>query len=301
MVCEKLGVSNIRSFSSLRQATARSLRTRDVTARCADAAVALAWAERDYQIRAVSDVAAVHMKEITRLSREQREAIAKYGARTFWPAGFAIYEQGALADGVFIVVRGQVALRNPVASGRSFVPWVATPGETFGGEGLESDAHYASQARAEDETETLHLSTARFSALMREQPVHALALVRQLMAERTEILDKFGQYATLTVEQRLVAALVRMAQSRDTPADAIAQESIVVSRRLLGELVGATRESISLVLGRLSSEGLIQRAGNGLVIADLDGLVGRMSRQGAVRSTIALYDERAASGADIRE
>ncbi|HKV52620.1 MAG TPA: Crp/Fnr family transcriptional regulator [Gemmatimonadaceae bacterium] len=242
------------------------------------------------------------MKEITRLSREQRESIAKYGARTFWPAGFAIYEQGAIADGVFIVVRGQVALRNPVASGRSFVPWVATPGETFGGEGLETEARYASQARAEDETETLHLSTARFSALMREQPAYALALVRQLMAERTEILDKFGQYATLTVEQRLVAALVRMAQSREVPADVAPQESVVVSRRLLGELVGATRESISLVLGRLSAEGLIQRAGNGLVIADLDGLVGRVARQGtAAQPSITLYDERAASGADARE
>lgn len=294
-------MSNIYPFSSPYRAAARSLRTHDAKIRSADVAEPLADAERDLVIQFAGYAAAVHMKEITRLSREQREAIAKYGARTFWPAGFAIYEQGALADGVFIVVRGQVALRNPVASGRSFVPWVATPGETFGGEGLETDARYASQARAEDETETLHLSTARFSALMREQPIHALALVRQLMAERTEILDKFGQYATLTVEQRLVAALVRMAQSRDIPADTVVQENVVVSRRLLGELVGATRESISLVLGRLSAEGLIQRAGNGLVIADLDGLVGRMARQTTARPTIALYDERAASGADIRE
>ena len=294
-------MSNIHPFSSPYQTAARSLRTHDATIRSAVVAEPLARAKREFEIQFVGDAAPVHMKEITRLSREQRDAIAKYGARTFWPAGFAIYEQGAMADGVFIVVRGQVALRNPVASGRSFVPWVATPGETFGGEGLETDARYASQARAEDETETLHLSTARFSALMREQPIHALALVRQLMAERTEILDKFGQYATLTVEQRLVAALVRMAQSRDIPADAMPQESVVVSRRLLGELVGATRESISLVLGRLSAEGLIQRAGNGLVIADLDGLVGRMSRQSTARPTIALYDERAASGADLRE
>lgn len=295
-------MSNIRAFSSLEPAAAHSLLTRSLTTRSADVDVPFAGLEREICVSDVGGAATVHMKEITRLSREQRESIAKYGARTFWPAGFAIYEQGAIADGVFIVVRGQVALRNPVASGRSFVPWVATPGETFGGEGLENDAHYASQARAEDETETVHLSTARFSALMREQPLQALALVRQLMAERTEILDKFGQYATLTVEQRLVAALVRMAQSRDVPADAVPQDSVVVSRRLLGELVGATRESISLVLGRLSAEGLIQRAGNGLVIADLDGLVGRMARQGAnARPTITLYDERAASGADARE
>lgn len=231
------------------------------------------------------------MKEITRLPVEQRDAIAAYGARTSWPAGFTIYEQGASADGVFIVLRGQIVLRNQVTAGRSFVPWVATPGETFGGEGLERDARYASHARAEEESETLHLSTARFSALLREQPAQALALIRQMMAERTALLEKFGQYATLTVEQRLIAALIRMAQSREDRGSEGASPPMV-PRRLLGELVGATRESISLVLGRLSSEGLIQRDGNGLVITDLDRLATRLAQPGQ-RSGIAVYDERA--------
>lgn len=203
--------------------------------------------------------------------------------------GFTIYEQGVSADGVFIVLRGQIVLRNQVSAGRSFVPWVATPGETFGGEGLERDARYASHARAEEESETLHLSTARFSALLREQPAHALALIRQMMAERTALLEKFGQYATLTVEQRLIAALIRMAQSREDRVDG--GQPPVVPRRLLGELVGATRESISLVLGRLSSEGLIQRDGNGLVITDLDRLAARLAQPGQ-RGGIVVYDER---------
>ncbi|MBX6333601.1 MAG: Crp/Fnr family transcriptional regulator [Gemmatimonadaceae bacterium] len=231
------------------------------------------------------------MKEITRLPREQREAIAAYGARTSWPAGFVIYEQNAAADGVFIVLRGQVVLRNQVSAGRSFVPWVATPGETFGSEGLEQHARYATHARAEEESETLHLSTTRFSALLREQPAHALALIRQLMAERTALLEKFGQYATLTVEQRLIAALIRMAQSREPRPGAEPERSPVVPRRLLGELVGATRESISLVLGRLSGEGLIQRDGNGLVITDLDRLAARLAQPGQ-RGGIVVYDER---------
>ena len=36
--------------------------------------------------------------------------------------------------------------------------------------------------------------------------------------------------------------------------------------RLLCELVGATRESVSLVLGRLTAEGLVERRGTSLVI-----------------------------------
>jgi CRP-like cAMP-binding protein len=228
------------------------------------------------------------MRDITRLPRDQREQIATYGARTSWPSGFTIYEQGAAADGIFVVLRGQIVLRNQVSAGRSFVPWVATVGETFGGEGLERDARYATHARAEEESETLHLSTTRFSALLREQPALALALIRQVMTERTLLLQKFGQYATLTVEQRLIAALIRMAQSRE-PAAVHVGASAVVPRRLLGELVGATRESISLVLGRLTAEGLVQRDGNGLMITDLPRLAAKLTHP-THRAGIEVYD-----------
>ena len=235
------------------------------------------------------------MKEITRVPREQRDQIAAFGARTSWPAGFTIYEQGAAADGIFLVLRGRVVLRNQVGAGRNFVPWVATRGETFGGEGLEGSAVYASQSRAEEESETLHLSSARFSSMLREQPATALILLRQIMSERTALLVKFGQHAMLTVEQRLIASLVRLAQSQDVRADASAAP---VPRRLLGELVGATRESISLVLGRLCAEGLVRREGGGLFITDFDKLVARLAP--AARTALGDFDEHAAQSADVR-
>ena len=46
--------------------------------------------------------------------------------------------------------------------------------------------------------------------------------------------------------------------------------------RLLYELVGTTRESVSLVLGRLSSEGLAERAGRTLLIAPTARLFKRL-------------------------
>lgn len=242
-----------------------------------------------------SEVPAVQLRAITRLPREHRDALIAYGARTTWPCNFAIYEAGTPADGVFVVLRGQIVLRNQVGAGRSFVPWVASSGETFGSEGLDPDSRYASHARAEEESETVHLTRARFSALLREQPSHALGLIRQMMAERTALLEKFTQHATLTVEQRLVAALLRLAQTNTPPTvdrAAAAATPTAVPRRLLGELVGATRESISLVLGRLTADGLIQRAGNGLVIRDPKRLAERLESSSRVHGGVEVYDDR---------
>ena len=112
-----------------------------------------------------------------RLSDDERRALAAYSARAAWPSGFQIYERGAAADGLFVVARGRVILRSRVRAGRSFVPWVATPGETFGAEGLSPTAVYATDARADEETDTLFLSSAKLRAFVREQPTHALALI----------------------------------------------------------------------------------------------------------------------------
>lgn len=210
---------------------------------------------------------------LARLSNEQRDALALYGAKAVWPSGFAIYQRGAAADGVFVVLRGRVVLRSRVRAGRAFVPWIATRGETFGSEGLHSGGRYITDARAEDESETLFLSSSRFRAFVREQPQHAIALFGQLMAERAALLDKLRELTTLSVEQRIIATLTRLA---DTDIFTGPDGRIVLCPqryRLLCELVGATRESVSLVLARLGADGLVERQGTTMIIAALPAVM----------------------------
>lgn len=204
---------------------------------------------------------------LARLTEAERETLTTYAARASWPAGFAIYQRGAPADGVFIVTHGRVVLRSRVRAGRGFVPWIATPGETFGSEGLSQNARYVSDARADEESETLFLSSGRFRAFVREQPQHSLILINQLMAERTALLDKLRELTTLSVEQRLIATLIRMATNNTFTREDGRIVLCTARYRLLCELVGATRESVSLVLGRLTGEGLVERKGTSLIVA----------------------------------
>ena len=198
----------------------------------------------------------------SRLSHDERAALHDYVARATWPTGFQVYERGSPADGAFIVAHGSVILRSCVRPGRGFVPWIATPGETFGAEGLSPNSVYVTDARAEVETETLFLSTAKLRAFIREQPAHALALLGQIMAERITLLEKLREIATLSVEQRILAALQRIA-TNEHYLDAMGRIEICSARyRLLCELVGATRDAVSIVVGRLADEGFVERAGS---------------------------------------
>jgi CRP-like cAMP-binding protein len=221
-------------------------------------------------------MAAEHQPAIsTRLAPAVVDALLAYAARATWPAGFVIYQRGAPADGVFVVLEGRVVLRSRVRAGRGFIPCIATPLETFGAEGLSSAPRYSTEARADEEAATLFLSGARYRSFIREQPQHATALMSQILSERSALLEKLRELTTMSVQQRLIVALVRMATFDTFTRD---DGCIVLSTnryRLLCELVGATRESVSLVLGRFVGEGLIERKGSSLIVQP-SRLVGRM-------------------------
>lgn len=192
--------------------------------------------------------------------------IVPFGARASWPVGIQIYEEGTPADGLFIILSGRVVLRNRLKAGRGFIPAVVNRGMTFGCEGLTQSGKFLSDAVAAERSETLHLTAAKFRALVRECPADGLHLVSQIAAERGQLMQKMHELAAMNVEQRLVSSLLRLSDD-----DGIRREDGLLQldpshHRLLCEMVGATRESVGLALNRLVSSGAAERKGSAFVI-----------------------------------
>lgn len=219
----------------------------------------------------------------SRLTPEEMEPIGAYGARATWPTGFQLYQRGAAADGVFIVLDGHVVLRNKIKVGRGFVPVIATTGQTFGSEGLAPDSHYVTDASASEETRTMFLSGAQFRALVRERPAQIIPLLSQIMSERASLLEKLHELAALNVDQRLISTLTHLSSdlSFTAPDGRLKLENI--HHRLLCEMVGATRESIALALSRLVSAGIAERKGMTFLIEP--GSLGSTLRENGARSS----------------
>ncbi|MEO8946296.1 MAG: Crp/Fnr family transcriptional regulator, partial [Gemmatimonadaceae bacterium] len=190
---------------------------------------------------------------------------------------------GTAADGIFIVLHGHVVLRSAMKGGRGFVSGMAMPGETFGAEGLAPQGLYVTDAKAADGVETLHLGAEQFRALLREQPAHAISLIGQVMAERSTLLERLQELASLNVEDRLASILMRLSEDTGFMVDDTTLRLNPSHHRLLCEMVGATRESIALALSRMVSGGVATRAGTCFVID---------TQQLASRLHAARYDEQ---------
>lgn len=215
------------------------------------------------------------------LTHRQVEELGAYGRKTTWPADFQIYEAGQPANGFSVVLRGHVILRCGIRAGRGFVPAVVTSGETFGTEGITVHGRYVTDAHAGDGTETLYFSSQQFRAFVREQAGQALELIGQLMTERAQLLDKLRELASQNVEQRLMSALGRLATDGSFLNDNGKVKLEVRHHRLLCEMVGATRESIVLALGKMVTAGLAERRGTTFLITR-DGVSPHIRRSPAL-------------------
>lgn len=194
------------------------------------------------------------------------DRIIPFGARASWPEGFQIYEEGTLADGLFILLSGRVVLRNRLKAGRGFIPAVINRRMTFGCEGLAAKEKFLSDAITTERSETLHLTAARFRALMRECPAEGITLVSQIVVERGQLMKKLHELAAMNVEQRLVLSLLRLSDDDGMRRQDGLLQLEPSHHRLLCEMVGATRESIGLALNRLVINGAAERIGSSFLI-----------------------------------
>jgi nucleotidyltransferase/DNA polymerase involved in DNA repair len=88
-----------------------------------------------------------------------------------------------------------------------------------------------------------------------------------MLSERAFLLEKLHAMASQNVEQRLVSALQRLSWDRAFLDESGRLRLELKHHRLLCEMVGATRESIALALGRLVGAGAAERRGMAFLIS----------------------------------
>ena len=192
-----------------------------------------------------------------------------------------IYFEGDPGENLHLVASGKVKLTRLASSGREVLLDILQGGEYFGHFAIASQPGYSETAVAQTDCCILQISAQNFETVMNRYPevtMKVLKAVGQRLEESQEIIKQLSVY---TVEERIAATLIRVARKLGEQKQTGMLIQIPFSRQDLAAMTGTTVETVSRVMSRFSTEGLISTGRRWVVLRDIEHLE-RIAKEGAV-------------------
>jgi CRP/FNR family transcriptional regulator len=175
--------------------------------------------------------------------------------------GERVFEEGAPADGLFVVLEGRVRLVRVSSGGREQVLHSEGPGATLGEVPLLDGGGYVATAIAAQPSRLLYLPRAAVLDACRRHPDVALGIIRVLARRVRSFAGLVEQLSLKDLTARTAALLLAESAGRTT-------FELSVTRDELAARLGTVREPVSRALARLRRAGLIRVAGRRVTILD---------------------------------
>jgi len=213
-----------------------------------------------------------HLKHCELLTQLPAEAIRRLesGAlmRTF-AAGAPIYLPTDAANGVLFLASGRIRICSTSEEGKRAILAYVDPGELFGELSLFGEGRRDELAEAMDESRVVLLPRDEFLRALRGNADFALGVTKLIGLRRQRIERRLKSLLFRSVRQRLVDVLLELAERYgvSTPRGTLIQ--LRLSHQELASAIGSTRESVTIILGEIVGEGLIENRRNRIVVFDL--------------------------------
>ncbi|MER3438400.1 MAG: cyclic nucleotide-binding protein [Chloroflexota bacterium] len=163
--------------------------------------------------------------------------------------GRVFYTPEETGEVVFILKRGKVDLYRLTADGRKLVVATLSAHAIFGEMGLIGQGMYGCYAEAAEDCLICVLSRSDLQALIRRNPDVGLRLLDELGKRLQQREAELEALAFRTLPARLASLLLREADAYGTVTG--------YSHQDLAERLGTYRETVSQLLGKFRTEGLV--------------------------------------------
>jgi len=196
-------------------------------------------------------------------------------------AGGTIYFEGDPAEKLYLVATGKVKLVRHAPSGREVLLDILRAGEYFGNLTIVSGREYTDTALAQTDCCILQISALNFEKILSQHPEVTLRVLKAVGQRLEESQEIIRQLSAFSVEQRIAAALLRLARKLGEQEDSGMLIQIPFSRQDLAAMTGTTVETVSRVMSRFAGEGLIATGRKWVAIRELEAL-GQILKEAAV-------------------
>lgn len=201
-----------------------------------------------------------HIKQcqlFERLSAEElRRVESRSRARTF-AARSPIYLPAEKADSVFVLSSGRAKICHITPEGKQSILSFIEPGELFGELAIFDQEQREEYAETISKCNVVMISREVMQQLMEDHADVSLQITKLIGLRRKRIERRLKQLLFLSNRERLTHLLLELAeQYGKTTAEGL-DIGIKLSHQDLANVIGSTRETVTVVLGELQNEGLI--------------------------------------------
>jgi CRP/FNR family transcriptional regulator len=182
--------------------------------------------------------------------------------------GDYLYLPGDPSRSVFLVREGFVRLARLLDSGRELTLDVAGPGDIVGEEAVMGEARRTSLAQALQPARVSPLPAATLESLLDRSGPLALALARVVSERSRRIEARALENALGDCRRRLSSVLLDLADRFGADEGAARRLGVRLTHEDLARLIGAARETVTPLLGKLRKVGILAYDRRRLLVRD---------------------------------
>ncbi len=202
------------------------------------------------------------------LRPEEMKRLAATAQFTRYPARATIFQKGDPGTSMMAVIRGKVKICIYSTDGKELVLNLIDQGGSFGEIAVLDGRPRTADAIALEETDLLVLERAQLMSFLagnQELLSRMLAVLCQRLRQTSEHLE---DAMLREAPSRLARGLLRLAETFGQPSPGGTRLAIKLSQQQIGNLVGASRESVNKLLNEWQRAGHLAMEGGSIVIRD---------------------------------
>lgn len=211
------------------------------------------------------------------LPSEQLTALATGAVAKTYAAKTRVASERDTVRGFFLVLTGRVKLFKLGDDGKEQTLYVFGPGEPFCLGALFGEGLFPAHAETLTRSRLVFFSGQVLEDMARRDPSILFHFLRVVSGRLKEAMEMIESLSLKGLPGRIAGFLLH---AREENRDGRRLVALGISQRELAKIVGATPEAVSRVLGRLSRQGVVRSTGREIEILDRQGLAAVAGRGG---------------------
>jgi CRP/FNR family cyclic AMP-dependent transcriptional regulator len=189
-----------------------------------------------------------------------------------YPGGAVLFVEGEGPRGVYVLCRGRVKLTMTSADGKTMILRMVKPGEVMGLHAVVSGKPYQATAETVEPCQVNFVRRDEFLRFLTQNSEASVRAAQQLSGDYQTACDQIRSLGlTHSASEKLARFLLETSAKGQETKQGI-RVRMTMTHEEIGQMIGASRETVTRTLGEFRNKHLLVRNGSMLVIQDRAGL-----------------------------